>query len=664
MKISVKIFCLSFLLSFEIFSAEVLVNQIGYKTNTPKYIYYTSAADSFFVIEESSQTIFYQGPLQLETNNDPATGLTIYKGNFSSLTREGIYFIKTSTGDSSYPFAISPDVYYNVFNQALKAFYFQRCGSNLLSINAGVYARTTCHTNDGTFHPTTGSTGFHSSRGGWHDAGDFGKYVVNAGITVGTLLMAYEFFPDKFDNDDLNIPESGNGIPDLLDEVKYEIEWLLTMQNENGGVYFKLTREQFAPFIMPSQDNATRYIYEFSTAATGDFAAMLARFSRVYKQYDTTFSSQCLSAAENAWNYLISQQSIVPPDGFHNPPGTGTGEYGDNNDSDERLWAAAELFETTGASDYKDYFEFNYILGGVLNSTMWWGFVKPLAQFTYLMSKQSSVDESVRNDIRDELYNYCGFLLGKNIANGFGVTLNPGEYVWGSNSGILNDAIILILAYEESSNQDYLNAALDQLNYIYGTNAHNFSFVTGAGTNRVRHPHHRPSEADGIEEPIPGMLAGGPDQYLNDPVLQQHFNSSTPPALCYIDDVGSYASNEIAINWNAPLVFITGYFNSLGVNSVGEGTGSLVPEKFHLEQNFPNPFNPETTIIYSVPYETKVRLQIFNSLGEEVITLIDETKSRGVYRFFFKSENLPSGVYFSRLTTKNFIETKKMILIK
>ncbi|RPI66635.1 MAG: glycoside hydrolase family 9, partial [Ignavibacteriales bacterium] len=321
-----KIYCFIILSSLEIFPGDVLINQAGYLPLSSKYTYYTAFADSFYVIEESTNIIYYRNAFYLETTDDPATGLTIYKGDFSSLTREGIYYIKTNTNESSYQFTISVNVYNELFKQALKAFYFQRCGSHLLSTHAGEYSRLVCHTNDGTFHSTAGSTGFHPSRGGWHDAGDFGKYVVNAGITVGTLLMAYELFPDKFDNDDLNIPQSANGIPDLLDEVKYEIDWLLTMQQEDGGIYFKLTREQFAPFIMPSEDNVTRYIYELSTTATGDFAAMLARFARMYKEYDSTFSSECLSAAINAWNYLSSQQSIVPPGGFQNPPGTVTGE--------------------------------------------------------------------------------------------------------------------------------------------------------------------------------------------------------------------------------------------------------------------------------------------------------------------------------------------------
>ena len=147
---------------------------------------------------------------------------------------------------------------------------------------AGVYYHSSCHPGDGFYHSSTGQSGFKLSTGGWHDAGDYGKYIVNAGITLGTSLLAYESFPSKFNQDDLNIPESGNSIPDLLDEVRYELEWYLKMQNSNGGVYFKLTKQQFESFIMPNNDSGMRYIYQLSSNATGDFVAVMARASRIF----------------------------------------------------------------------------------------------------------------------------------------------------------------------------------------------------------------------------------------------------------------------------------------------------------------------------------------------------------------------------------------------
>lgn len=651
--------------------AQVYINQAGYLPELPKIFYSSSFADSFYVIESSTGNIKYRDELYFSVANDPATDLTLYSGDFSSFQINGNYFIRLSNGDSSHTFSISSNVYDDVYKKSLKGYYFQRCGIALLQPFAGVYYHAACHPGDGFYHSSIGQSGFRLTTGGWHDAGDYGKYVVNSGITVGTLLLAYESFPDKFNQDNLNIPESGNSIPDLLDEVRHELEWLIKMQNENGGVYFKVTKEQFESFIMPQNDSGIRYIHVLSSTATGNFAAMMARAARIYQSIDSTFSFQCLNAAVLAWNFLVANPAIVPPGGFKNPIGTFTGEYGDTNDSDERLWAAAELFETTGLSEYHDYVIANYASGGIISGAMSWNKVKNLALLTYLNSSQTSASQTIKTQIKNSLISYANTLLSRASINGFGVTINPGEYYWGCNSDALNKALLLIYAYEETNNVGYFQTALMQLNYILGTNAHSISFVTGIGINSVMHPHHRPSSADGVVNPVPGLLAGGPDQYLDDPVLQSHFNSSTPPALCYIDDVGSYASNEIAINWNAPLVFVSGYFNAEGVSSVDDQGFNSVPDKFKLKQNYPNPFNPITKINYSITSvistegrNPNVTLKVYDTLGNEVVTLVNENQSAGNYEVEFNAKNISSGVYFYTLSTQNYSETKSMVLLK
>ncbi|WP_304130695.1 glycoside hydrolase family 9 protein [Ignavibacterium album] len=644
--------------------SQVFVNQAGYKTDLPKIFYTNLTANSFEVVEVETGNTFFNGNLQLVNSNDPATGMTIRKGDFTILNRNGNYFIKLNTNDTSYHFPINQNVFDEIYRKSLKAFYFQRCGSQLLFTHAGQYQRNICHTGDAFFHSSTGQSGFKFSRGGWHDAGDYGKYIVNAGISTATLLMAYEYFPSLFGNDNLNIPESGNGTPDILDEAKYEVQWFLTMQDSDGAVHFKITKEQFEPFVMPSQDSGMRYLYQKSSTATADFIAVLARFYRVYKNYDAVFANTCLTAAINAWNWLSNQATIVPPGGFHNPPGTSTGEYGDNNDSDERLWAAAELFESTGEQSYKEYYEFNYNTSGLFNSTMGWQNVKSLAHITYLFSSQPDALPAIKSELQTSLNSYCLTLLNRVNTNGFGVSINPGEYSWGSNSQVLNNALLFILAYTKNNDSDFLTAALRQLDYVVGSNAHNISFITGIGKKYPLHPHHRPSEADGITEPVPGLIAGGPNQYLNDPVLQQHFNQNTPPALCYIDDVGSYASNEIAINWNAPLVFVSGYFNSLSTTSV-ENHDNFSPQGFYLEQNFPNPFNSSTRINWYSPVNSWLKIQLFDSLGRELKTITENYFSAGFHSLLFTiDDELPSGVYCYRLSFSNSFIARKMIYLK
>ncbi|MGE5313727.1 MAG: glycoside hydrolase family 9 protein [Acidobacteriota bacterium] len=669
-----RVCLLSMLLAYDA-SASVMVNQAGYLPAGQKLFFTTTPSDSFLIYELQNPEKVFSGALRLVRTNDPATGMTVYKGDFSALTRPGQYRIMVK-GESKFssPFSIADDVYGPLASAALKGFYYQRCGQTLPALFAGSYARSACHLADGTFHQTAESAGFHASTGGWHDAGDYGKYIVNAGVTVGTLLMAYEMFPERFAKDDLGIPESGNGIPDILDETRWELEWMRTMQHTTGGVFAKLTRAQFEGFVMPSADNGTRYIYQIASTATADFAAVFARASRTYRAFDPAFADTCLAAARRAWAYLQSHSGIVPTGGFKNPSGTATGEYGDANDADERLWAAAELFSATGESTFHSLYTLRYGTGPLLSQSMSWPNVRTLAHLAYLYTHQASASESVKAALRQSLIDYGTTLLSQIASEGFRVAIRPGEYAWGSNSEVLNRAILLILASRESGNSAMLGAAQSQLDYILGANAHNLSFVTGIGAMHVMHPHHRPSASDTVIEPVPGLLAGGPEQNRSDAVLQARFTASTPPALIYADNTDSYASNEIAINWNAPLVFVAGYFagqsqGALGIGSDRPWNETTLPREFRLEQNHPNPFNPSTEISFHLPSRSVVRLDVFDTVGRCVASLIDGvTLEAGRHRAAFDGASHPSGVYLYRLTaqsgTESYFQTKRALLVK
>ncbi len=571
----------------------------------------------------------------------------------------------TNAGDTSYAFEIAPSVYDDVTRKAVKGFYFQRCGEALLAANAGVYARAACHTHDGVFHSTTGKTGSLVSTGGWHDAGDYGKYTVNAGVSVGTLLLAYELSPATLQADDLNIPESGNHVPDVLDEVRYELEWLLTMQDSSdGGVYFKVTTAQFDGFEMPSSDVATRYVYQKSSTATGDFCGMMAQAARIYQPFDTAFASRCLAAARLAWTYLAANSSIVPTGGFKNPTGTATGEYGDTYDADERLWASVELYESTGEDTYHSYFKAHYGDPGVFTSVMGWPNLGSLAQAEYLFGTQSSAVTSIKTTLHNGLLTYCSALLTITGADGLNVSLSPTGYFWGSNSSVLNNAILLIFGWKESDNAAYRVAALQQLNYILGCNRQNMTYVTGVGTVSPMNPHHRPSYSDGITDPIPGLMVGGPDENRDDPTLAALFTSSTPPARCYVDNWQSYASNEIAINWNAPLVFVSSYFVESSATSVAEPTQRQVPTSLTLRQNYPNPFNPSTTIVYELPSSGHVSLKVYDVIGREVTTLVQGVEAAGTHTVVFIGDRLSSGVYVARLEAGAATRSVKMLMLR
>jgi endoglucanase len=214
--------------------------------------------------------------------------------------------------------------------------------------------------------------------------------------------------------------------------------------------------------------------------------------------------------------------------------------------------------------------------------------------------------------------------------------------------------------------------ALDQLHYILGVNPYATSYVTGLGTTRPMHPHHRPSAADGIVEPVPGLLVGGPDQYRDDAILAGLFTAATPPALCYADVQASYASNEICINWNAPLVFVAGYFAYASTSTGILEQKPLHPSTTQLAQNYPNPFNPSTAISFQLSVPSFVTLKVYDPLGREIATLVNAELNPGVYERTFDATALPSGAYFYQLRAHPLsggegtetTETKKLILLR
>jgi len=161
----------------------------------------------------------------------------------------------------------------------------------------------------------------------------------------------------------------------------------------------------------------------------------------------------------------------------------------------------------------------------------------------------------VAETIRKQMVTAADELVARTAKNGYLVSLTSKEYIWGSNSLVANYGVQLLVTNVVQPNQRYVDTALDNLHYLLGRNTHSLSFVTQVGDHPFRHPHHRPSAADNIEEPWPGLLSGGPNHAKQDPAMRK-LPDNLPPAKMYLDEEASYASNEVAINWNAPLVFL------------------------------------------------------------------------------------------------------------
>jgi endoglucanase len=535
-------------------SENILVNQVGYKIDDKKIAIIKGFDKKFKVIETATgKTV-----LSKDTTgkvSDESSGDTVSYADFSELKTVGSYYISVEGLGKSYDFKIGDGNLFSKVNEAMvKALYYQRCGMALDSKYAGEYAHASCHTGRARLYGNE-ETEIDVS-GGWHDAGDYGRYVVPAAVTAADLMLAYEFYPQSFENK-YNIPESTNNIPDILDEVKYGMTWMLKMQDrQTGGVYHKVTSRNFPDLTaMPDTDVDELLVMPVSTTATADFAAVTAMASRIFKDFDPSFSQQCLIASLKAWSWLETNKDFVQ---YKNPQDVTSGEYGDSSGKDEKAWAAAELLRATGDKKYNDYFKANY---GTEGFGLGWQNVSGFAAISYLFSDQSAIDSKKAEEIKKAWLEKADMFVSTAEKDGYLLAMHKMEYTWGSNMNVANHAIHLLIADKLSNNEKYTETAANCVHYFLGRNTMNQSYITGYGSKKVMQPHHRPSVGDGVAEPVPGLLVGGPDSALEDDVSRSKL-SGKAPAQCYIDDMNSYSSNEVATYWNSAAIFVFSFMSS------------------------------------------------------------------------------------------------------
>jgi endoglucanase len=526
-------------------SRDILIDQIGYRPGEEKIAFFRGKAlgDGFEVLDESGKAV-YTGVLS-SPQADAASGDTVAFGDLSAVSQPGVYRLRAG-GEVSPSFQIGEDVHDACFKDVVRFFYLQRCGSALSKDLAGAFAHPACHTGIAAVY---GSTQTKDVSGGWHDAGDYGRYVVPGAKAAADLLLAYEVNPALF-GDNYHIPESGNGVPDVLDEARYELDWLLKMQDEkSGGAYHKVTCATFPGFVMPEEETAPLVLSPVSTAATGDFAAIMALAARIYKDVDPAFADTCLEAAQKAWAYLQTHPNVNG--GFHNPDRVVTGEYGDGQDADERYWAACELLCTTKRAEYRNYAD--HLLNSQALSGLGWEDVGTYGHMAYLAAGDAGTPASIEK-ITALMLGEAEELLAAARSDGYRNTLGL-DYPWGSTMVVANHAMHLLFSSSLSPEKaaSYHQAAGQLMHYLLGANPMGYCYVSSHGTVSPLHPHHRPSGA--ANSAMPGMLAGGPDRGLHDPCAKSLL-AGQPPAKCYVDDVQSYSTNEVAIYWNSPLVYV------------------------------------------------------------------------------------------------------------
>ncbi|RPD50697.1 glycoside hydrolase family 9 protein [Paracnuella aquatica] len=548
-------------------SDSICLNQIGYYPNAPKaaMVKGKQSEAAFYITSTNLRDTFFRGKLETEKASAYSSTIT-RKADFSALNKPGSYVLLVPGLGHSYVFRIAPAVHAEVAGASLKGFYFQRMSMPLQPQFAGKWHRGAGHPDTEVLvHPSAASAARPagtrlSMPGGWYDAGDYNKYVVNSGITTATLLSAATDYQQYFAQQKLAIPESGNALPDIIDEALYNLRWMLQMQDPNdGGVYHKCTNAAFDAMVMPGITIAPRYVVQKSTAAALNLAAVAAQAARVLQPYAKQvpgLRDTCLAVAKRAWAWSVQNPNVLynqdSMNKLHKPEVT-TGAYGDRNLADEWFWAATELLATTGDATYLNEVRQRMPSAMTLPS---WNSVAALGWYTLAKAtKLPAAATDLSAMAKQQIIQYADGLFPAMERSAFGTVMGQSvrDFIWGSSAVAANQGIALLHAYRFTGNTKYCDAALTNLDYLLGRNATGYSFVTGHGSKTPMHPHHRPSVADGIVEPVPGLLSGGPNPGRQDKCTTYKF---TEPETAFTDDDCSYASNEIAINWNAPLVYL------------------------------------------------------------------------------------------------------------
>ncbi|CAM3587902.1 glycoside hydrolase family 9 protein [Kibdelosporangium persicum] len=550
----------------------VRVNQTGYLPSSAKHatLVTTATEPVAWRLSRPDGTVAASGNSK-PRGIDPTSRQNTHTIDFSRAA-PGKGYTLSADGETSVPFDIGGEFYQRLKTDSLAFFYHQRSGTPIEESLVGArYARPAGHLD---VPPNQGDTNVACQpgvcdyrldvRGGWYDAGDHGKYVVNGGISVAQLMSEFERSPRAFGDGNLRIPERANGVPDILDEARWELEFLLRMQVPAGKPYagmahHKIHDNEWTGLPLPPHlDPKLRELHPVSTAATLNLAATAAQCARLFSRYDRKFAARCLTAARQAWAAAKANPAIYasPSDA------TGGGAYDDTNVNDEFYWAAAELYLTTKGVEYRD---------AVLSSPVHtadvftadgfsWQSVAALGRLD-LATVPNGLPDRAR--VRQSVIAGADKYLATARSQAYGLAYAPpeGKYVWGSNSQVLNNLVVLATAYDLTRRTAYRDAVFTGLDYILGRNPLNISYITGYGERDAHNQHHRfwAHQMDAaLPNPPAGSLAGGPNSYIQDPVAQDKLKGCAD-AMCYIDDIGSWATNEVTINWNSALAWVAAF---------------------------------------------------------------------------------------------------------
>lgn len=525
------------------------INQVGYQNNNRKVAIFSGMQGNYFMVKRlSDDEIVYTAPLS-KLDESKYTDEYVSQGDFTALKDSGDYYLESSLGYKSYPFTVGDSVYKNVYYDVLTMLTLQRCGQEISYEFDNDMAHDICHDSDTKVQPTSEMI---DTRGGWHDAGDYGRYVETANKALSDLLIAYLINPESF-NDDMSHMESGDGIPDVLNEIKYELDWLFKMQRSDGGVYSRAVTEVFADEVMPEDDNKQIYALQVSSASSAGFGSVMALASIAFKDIDNEYANKCLEAAKLAYKYIKATTEFNPA----LPSGFSAGDYVIGNDKYYRFYLGVALWYATYDKTYLDYAFENIDTSNLEYYSVYWNPLLVYPVFIYLNKADSSYKHY--KELYDSFISYANGLAEANNRDSYRISLN-GNYKWGSNQNIADRAMIMFMAHHLTNKTELYDAACEHLDYLLGKNTLNYSFVVGHGKQYPQNIHHRITMVNNGE--FTGALVGGPNSSLDDPITRAMYEGTTiGPAKVYVDNEDSYSTNEVAIHFNSPMVFIFSYLN-------------------------------------------------------------------------------------------------------
>lgn len=535
-------------------NGSVKCNQVGYLPESPKYGYlgnYLGDAGAmplsptqFRIRRVEDGVEVFSGTPQFRGDDLVLSGEVVWDCDFSAFTQDGHFFLEVPQVGRSHPFTIGDSVYEELARTTGRALYFQRCGTSLdLAHTEGPWTHGLCHAQDGVVHACHMDSPLHQDEVvgstlpatcGWHDAGDYGKYVPTAAVALQTLFTLWELAPERFADGAWNIPESGNGIPDLLDECKWEVEWLRGMQAPDGGVFLKLTTTDWAD-DMPELDTDTRWLSPKTTHSTGQFAAVMAAAGRVYRPWLPDFADSCLAQARRAWAFLESHPECEPAAGFVNPEGIGGGAYTDPlGDADERAWASAELYKSTGEPAFHDAFSFWWPQHAVD-----WGWndfqhSQIKASWAYATTGyplRADWVEAITAEMREDLEQKLVPRTWENAYRNANRTDVIEWIAWGTFAHSSVYSLDFIKAIERLGDEAWRDEMLVNLDSQLGANPLGITFITGVGERSPLDPLHHPSLADGVMEPVPGIPVFGPVAHM--PMSNAYYAQAQAPENLY-----------------------------------------------------------------------------------------------------------------------------------